>query len=248
MHSTRGNHNTSFVIDMEKPEAATEQSSPSRCVSIFGLLLQIPMVVFIGLEVGLLIYLWRTYLVKGMIFDLKLDEQQQEQLGLSMRNYFFSILVFVCVWYKGISNFTGGICGLIMWGIAFLTFGDDSTEETCDALYHLVKTRLSGETDTPFEFSKSNKLYRALLAKVVIQCVYTVVLFLFYEWTRLSDVEQESVTATSDSQSTCSSPSPKEPSRARLIASRCSVLFRRLISSVVQGFSAASGSTKKTMR
>lgn len=148
---------------------------------LIGLFLQLPIVVFILLEMLSLAYIWQTYVVHGRIFEMELDEHQQGQLLQSMQNYLLSIFAFIGIWCLGLYSFTYGLLGLFGWGLAFLTFGDDSTEMAFDALCHLYATMTNGEAVEPFAFSRGNKLNETLLVKVVVQAVYMGFVFLYYD-------------------------------------------------------------------
>lgn len=153
---------------------------------LIGLFLQLPIVVFILLEMLSLAYIWQTYVVHGRIFEMELDEHQQGQLLQSMQNYLLSIFAFIGIWCQGLYSISYGLLGLLGWALAFLTFGDDSTEMAFDALCHLYATRTNGEAVEPFAFSRGNKLYETLLVKVVVQTAYMGFVFLSTKAIRLA--------------------------------------------------------------
>lgn len=139
----------------------------------------------------MLAHIWKGSLADGRIFEMQLDEHQQQQLWQSMQNYCLSVWAFACVWYLGLSDLSLGLLGLCGWASAFLTFGDDSTEEARDALYHLGATWVQGEAVEPFAFSRGNKLYWALLVKVAVQSAYMCLVFLFYEALRFQSSQAQ---------------------------------------------------------
>lgn len=214
---------------------------------LIGLFLQLPIVVFILLEMLSLAYIWQTYVVHGRIFEMELDEYQQGQLLQSMQNYFLSIFAFIGIWCQGLYSISYGLLGLLGWALAFLTFGDDSTEMAFDALCHLYATRTNGEAVEPFAFSRGNKLYETLLVKVVVQTVYMGFVFLYYDsnktrsWSLPSDLVEEAQgefqVFSANSQGT-SEPfwrrrealppnPPKESSYLRGFLSKCRVEIRK---------------------